>query len=142
MFNFFKKKNEEEVTRISRENVDCICTLNKYLDQHCNLEFKNEYILVGYQNGEMKIYYDQIKDCGKIINSKYGIQDAIDKNILSQSVFQSPGFLAGNFYTLTNKAKIFLYLKFVPENSGVQTLLVEYDKGVEKALSLIEKNQK
>lgn len=143
MFNFFKKKKtEEEVTRIKRENVDCICTLNKYLDQHCTIEFRNEYILIGYRDGEMKIYYDQIKECGKIINSKYGIQDAIDKNILSQSIFQSTGFLAGNFYTLTNKAKIFLYIKFTPEKSGLQTFLAEYDNGVEKAINLIEKNRR
>ena len=42
----------------------------------------------------------------------------------------SQGFLAGGFYTLTNEAKVFLYIKFKdPDNVNiVHTFLAEYNK--------------
>ena len=146
MFDFLKKgKNEnteaEPSSKIKREDVRCICSLNKNLGMHCTMDFTEEYLKIIYETGEMEIYYKDIERCGKIINSKYGIKEAMDKNILSQSVLQSKGFLAGNFYTLTNHAKEFLYIKFRDENGSVQTFLAEYNTGVEKAIKLINKKK-
>ena len=146
MFNFFKKEknesnDEEPVTKIKREDVRCICSLNKNLGMHCTMDFKDEYLKIIYETGEMEIYYKDIERCGKIVNSKYGIKEAMDKNILSQSVLQSKGFLAGNFYTLTNHAKEFLYIKFKDEKESIQTFLAAYDSGVEKAIKFIEKKR-
>ena len=136
MFDFLKKnKDNNEVIR--RENVDCICTLNQFPSKSCNIEFGEERILVEYEDGTMEIPYDKIKSCGEIINTEYGIKDAMDKKILSPEVMQSPGFLAGNFYTLTNKAKFFLYIKFEWDRGSVQTLLLEYDKGSTKMVKFI-----
>ena len=76
------------------------------------------------------------------MNTNFGIKEAMDKKILSPEVMQSPGFLAGNFYTLTNKARIFLYIKFEWDRGSTQTILLEYDKGSVKALKFIEKKKK
>ena len=141
MFGFGKKDEDKEL--LVKEKTRCICTLNKYLSQFCTLVFKEDHILFQYENGEMKVYYKDIVSCGKIINSKNGIKDAMDKKILSQSVMQSAGFLAGNFYTLTNNSKMFLYIKFkLEEDNLIHTFLADYDKGIVKAINIVNKRRK
>lgn len=144
MFDFLKKKKKKEEDNISirRENVSCICTMNKYLNHRCTIEFKEDKIRIIYENGEIEVFYDNVKSYGKIDNSKYGIKEAMDKNILSQGVLQSPGFLAGSFYTLVNQAKVFLYIKFKEENDSIQTFLAEYNSGVEKVIKLLDNKKK
>lgn len=139
MFDFLKK-NDSEVIR--REDVDCICTINQYPSRSCNIEFGEEIILIEFEEGNMEIPYSKIKSSGEFLNTDFGIKEAMDKKILSPEVMQSPGFLAGNFYTLTNKARIFLYIKFEWDRGSIQTLLLEYDKGSTKALKFIEKKKK
>ena len=138
-------KNQEEKSDdiLVKEKVRCICTINKYLSQLCTLDFKKEYILFQYENGEMKVYYDNLISFGQIQNSEEGIKKAMDDKILSQSVLESTGFLAGNFYNLTNTAKTFLYLKFrMNDNNQVHTFLAQYDDGVEKAIKLLTEKKK
>lgn len=138
----FGKKEEENTDILVKEKTRCICTINKYLSQLCTLDFKKEYILFKYDNGEMKVYYDNLISYGQIENSEDGIKKAMDDKILSQSVLESAGFLAGNFYTITNNAKIFLYLKFrLNDNNTVHTFLAQYDKGIEKAIKLLDEKK-
>ena len=141
MFNFLKKKGNDENVKIRRENVSSICTSNKHTGR-TNMEFKSDCLIIEYETGIVSIPYKNIESCGKIINDKYGIKEAMDKKILSQAVFESKGFLAGNFYTLTNSAKLFLYIKYKDEVGSPQTFLAEYDHGVDKAIRIIEKNRR
>ena len=140
MIDFFKKKENEESVKISRENVSSICTSNKHTGR-TDIIFKDNCIQIKYETGIVEIPYCNIEDFGQITNNKYGIKEAMDKKILSQSVFESKGFLAGNFYTLTNSAKIFLYIKYKDETGIIQTFLAEYDHGVDKAIKVIRKNK-
>lgn len=141
MFDFLKKKENGENVKIKRENVSSICTSNKHTGR-TTIEFKEDCLLIIYETGIVEIPYVNIEACGQIINNKYGIKEAMDKNILSQAVLQSKGFLAGNFYTLTNSSKIFLYIKYKDDSNALQTFLVEYDHGVDKAIKIIEKQRK
>ena len=142
MFLFGKKKENKKEEKQERRR--CICTANKYLSQMCTLDFsEKEYMTIRYENGEMKIYYDNLISFGQIQNTEEGIKQAMDSKILSQSVLESPGFLGGNFYNLTNNAKIFLYLKFrLNESNNVHTFLVQYDKGIEKIINLLNEKKK
>ena len=140
MFGFLKKNDNEEDVKIKRENVSSICTSNKHTGR-TNLIFKEDCIEIIYETGVVEIEYSNIEACGQILNNKYGIKEAMDKKILSQGVFESKGFLAGNFYTLTNSAKSFLYIKYKDEG-GPQTFLAEYNHGVDRAIRFIEKRRK
>lgn len=148
MFSFLKKnkdnndKKEVDNVKLRREQIRCVCTQNKYMSQRCTISFEENDLVLIYENGEERISYNNIESYGKIENSKYGIQEALNKKILTQGVMQSPGFLAGNFYTLTSSAKIFLYIKYKIENGSIQTFLAEYNEGVEKAIKFIDKKMK
>ena len=142
MFDFLKRNKENAGDKLRRENVNCICTLNKFPSKRCNVDFKEESIIIEYEDGNMEIPYSKIKSCGKIVNNEFGIKEAMEKNILSPDVMQSAGFLAGNFYTMTNNAIMFLYIKFEEERGSIQTFLIEYNKGVDKAIKYIELEKK
>lgn len=149
MFDFLKKGKDSDKninnngSKLRRENVNCICTLNKYPSKRCNIDFGDEAIIIEYEDeDDMEIPYSKIKSCGKIVNNQYGIKDAMENNILSPDVMQSPGFLAGNFYTMTNTASMFLYIKFEEERGSIQTFLVEYNNGIGKAIKHIELEKK
>ncbi len=138
MFDFLKKdKNEKQ--EIRRESVNCICTLNKYDSRRCNLVFGTESIVIEFEDGMMEIPYDKLKRYGRIINDEYGVKDAMKNKILTPEVMQSPGFLAGNFYSFTNDARVFLYLKFEEERGSIHTFLAEYNNGVDKVIRFIKK---
>ena len=138
MFDFLKKNKEDKNDKLRRENVNCICTLNKFPSKRCNIDFGEESIIIEYEDGNMEIPYNKFRSCGKIVNNQFGIKEAMEKKILSPDVMQSPGFLAGNFYTMTNNAAMFLYIKFEEERESIQTFLVEYNNGVGKAIKHIE----
>lgn len=143
MFDFLKKNKESSNGKLRRENVNCICTLNKYPSKRCNIDFGDEAIIIEYEEEEsMEIPYNKIKSCGKIVNNQFGIKEAMENKILSPDVMQSPGFLAGNFYTMTNSAVMFLYIKFEEERGSIQTFLVEYNNGIGKAIKRIELEKK
>ena len=149
MFGFLKKNKEKEAP-VLKEDDDLlvkgksryVCTLNKYLAQECELHFKKDGLVCKFEEGdELVIMYDQISDCGKINNTQADMKRAMDNKILSQNVMSSQGFLAGGFYTLTNDAKVFLYIKFKDELNVniVHTFLVEFNDGVEKALKIMNR---
>ena len=149
MFGFLKKNKEKEAP-VLKEDDDLlvkgksryVCTLNKYLSQECELHFKKDGLVCKFDdNDELVIMYDQISDCGKIDNTQADMKRAMDSKILSQNVMSSQGFLAGGFYTLTNDAKVFLYIKFKDELNVniVHTFLVEFNDGVEKALKIMNR---
>jgi hypothetical protein len=66
----------------------------------------------------------------------------MNKKILTQGVLESPGFLSGNFYTLTSTVKVFLYIKYKIDNGSIQTFLAEYNEGVDKVIKFINKKKK
>lgn len=137
----FWKKNDsaEGNSKLNRENVNCICTLNSYPSQSCDIKYEEDVIIMHYEDGNLEIPYDRIKSCGTILNTEYGIKEAMKNKILTQGVLQSPGFMAGNFYTLKNSASVFIYIKFTEESGAIQTFLAEYNHGVDRALRYIKK---
>lgn len=142
MFDFFKKKKIDNDDEVYVENVSSICTLNKYQGMHCNVKATKEKISIEYEDGSMNISYSEIVDCGIITNSELGIKEAMKEKILTPEVMQSPGFISGNFYVFSNNASEFLYIKFIELGKSKQTLLISYNKGINKVLKYIRNQLK
>lgn len=142
MFDFFKKKKINNDDEVYVENVSSICTQNKFQGMHCNVRTTKEKISIEYEDGTMDILYSEVLDCGIITNSEYGIKEAMEKKILTQEVLQSPGFISGNFYVFSNNASEFLYIKYIEQGKSKQTLLISYNKGIDKVFKYIRNQLK
>lgn len=145
MFGFLKKNkdlDDENVTEyLSSGRSRFVCDENLFAGLACTLHFEKDRIRFEFDETEFIVEYSRIVSCGKFKNTKSDIRKAMESGVLSEAVMSSSGFLAGGFYTLSNTAKEFLFLKYKDEKNEkvIHTFLLVYNVGVDLALAVIKR---
>ena len=144
MFGFGKVKPDSEGNLLVTKKARYVCDLNKYIGQSVVLKFREDHLLMVFDEDEIRMDYSRIVSCGKIGNTKVDIDRAMTSGVLPQSVLSSAGFINGGFYTLTNMAKLFFFFKFrdSEEENMIHTFLVEYNSGPDKAIKILRQHTK
>ena len=139
MFGFGKITPDKDGNLLVSPKAKFVCDLNKYIGQSVTLTFKDDYLVMTFDEDEKIMEYARIVSCGKIANTKADINKAMESGVLPQSVLSSTGFVNGGFYTLTNMAKTFFFFKFRDEEEEniIHTFLMEYNAGPDKAIKIL-----
>ncbi len=145
MFGFLKKNKDLDDENVKEYLVTgrtrFVCDENLFAGLACAVHFQKDGLRFVFDETEFFIDYSRIVSCGKFKNTKSDIRKAMDSGVLSEAVMSSSGFLAGGFYTLSNTAKEFLFLKYKDEKNEkvIHTFLLVYNTGVDIALAIIKR---
>ena len=139
MFGFGKITPDKDGNLLVTNKSRYVCDLNKYIGQSVVLKFKENHLIMVFDEDEIIMEYARIVSCGKIANTQVDINKAMESGVLPQSVLSSSGFINGGFYTLTNMAKLFFFFKFRDEEEEniIHTFLMEYNSGPDKAIKIL-----